>query len=584
MHKESAIILIKRLLKRYIHPYYGQISLSMFWMLVASGMTGLFAWIIGPVMDDIMVGGKRTMILPISGFVLICLFLRGFSNYMHTVQMGKVGHSLVADIQHDMFSHMLRLDLAFYHENHSGSLVSRIISDVQVMRAALVDSLTGIGKNIVTLIILIGLMFYRDWLLALVAFTIFPLVSFYVAKLGRKLRLLSGRKQAAVADMTAGLAQTFQAIRQVRAFGREDFELNRAENILQHVKNLNIRNIRTGNLSVPVNDVLVGLTLFWIISYGGYQVVDGVRTAGDIMSFIAAFLMAYEPMKNLAKLNNSLNVGLGATERVLELLDTKRHIESDIEFDKNPLDDAEAMMIAFDNVSFAYHNDSGQVLDGISFVADAGKVTALVGPSGGGKTTILNLIPRFYDVHEGVIKINEQDIRDVSLGSLRNKIAFVSQDIVIFSDTVMANIAYGADNATEEEIIVAAKAAFAHDFISALPEKYQSQLGENGAKLSGGQRQRIALARAFLKNAPILLLDEATSALDTESERFIQQSLMTLQKGRTTLVIAHRLSTIENADQILVLERGRIIERGTHQELLDMRGLYSSLNFQNAAE
>lgn len=583
MNKTSATHLIRRLLGRYIRPYYGQIAVSLFWMLIASCMTGLFAWIIGPVMDDIMVGGDGKMIFPIAGLLLFSLVLRGISTYLHTVQMGKVGHSLVADIQRDMFSHMLRLDLSFYQQNHSGSLVARIISDVQVMRSALADGLTGIGKNLVTLFILIGVMFYRDWVLALAAFTIFPLASFYVAKLGKKLRAISGRTQNAVSDMTAGLAQTFQAIRQVRAFGREEFEVTRAEDTLQNVRKLNIRNTRTGNLSTPVNDVLVGLILFGVISYGGYQVVEGARTAGEIMSFIAAFLMAYEPMKKLAKLNNNLNVGLGAAERVLNLLDTQRQIESEAEFGKPAIHDAQSMAVTFDNVGFAY-SDGGKVLDNVSFTAEAGKVTALVGPSGGGKTTILNLIPRFYDVHEGTVTVNGQNVKDVSLASLRDKIALVSQDIVIFSDTVMANISYGGDNATEEDIIAAAKAAFAHDFIMAMPEGYQTQLGENGAKLSGGQRQRIALARAFLKNAPILLLDEATSALDTESERFIQQSLMTLQKGRTTLVIAHRLSTIENADQILVLENGRIVERGTHAELMNMQGLYSHLSIQSHAE
>ena len=322
---------------------------------------------------------------------------------------------------------------------------------------------------------------------------------------------------------------------------------------------LNIKSTRTGNLSTPVNDVLVGIILFGVISYGGFQVVAGQASAGDIMSFIAAFLMAYEPMKKLAKLNNNLNIGLGAADRVFGVLDTKIGIEKQKRLPA--LKTKKSMDIEFQDAFFEYDQDV-PILDHISFTAGAGEVTALVGPSGGGKTTILNLIPRFFDVKSGQVLINGQNISKISLKSLRESIAWVSQDITIFDDTVMANIGYGRDGASDKEIIKAAKSAFAHDFIMDLPDGYQTKLGENGTSLSGGQKQRIALARAFLKNAPILLLDEATSALDNESERFIQQSLEKLQKGRTTLVIAHRLSTIEKADQIIVLNKGKIAEKG----------------------
>jgi subfamily B ATP-binding cassette protein MsbA len=488
--------------------------------------------------------------------------------------MGKIGHHLVTDVQRDLFSHMIRLDLQFFKDNHSGSLVARIISDVQVMRSALSESITGIGKNVITLIILILVMFIRDWVLALVAFTVFPLAAIYVAKLGRKLRSISGRTQNAISSMTSGLAQTFQAIRQVRAYGKEEFEENRAEKTLTDVRHLNIKNTKTGNLSTPVNDILVGIILFGIISYGGFQVADGERTAGDIMSFIAAFLMAYEPMKKLAKLNNNLNIGLGAASRVMDVLDTPIDIEKDTKGEA--LNVRYSMDVVFQNVSFSYE-DSDDVLKDVTFKAHAGKVTALVGPSGGGKTTILNLIPRFYNVDGGVITINDQDISKVSLKSLRDQIALVSQDIIIFDDTVAANIAYGLNNVSQSDIEAAAVSAFAHDFILNLPDGYQTRLGENGAGLSGGQRQRIALARAFLRNAPILLLDEATSALDNESERFIQESLKKLQKGRTVIVIAHRLSTIENADNIIVLDKGQVAEQGTHAKLMAKNGLYQTL-------
>lgn len=574
MESKSAFTVIKRIFRNYIKNYSVLLASALFWMVVSAAMSGVFAWIIGPVMDEIMVKANRDMIFPIATLLLVCLIIRGISSYLHTVQMAKIGHSLVADIQGDMFKHMIRLDLRFFQEHHSGSLVARMISDVQVMRAALAESMTGIGKNLVTLIILVAVMFYRDWILALACFTMFPLVAFYVAKLGKKLRNISNRTQEAVSQMTAGLAQTFQAIRQVRAFGREDFEVKRAEKTLFDVRGLNIKATRVGNLSTPVNDVLVGIILFGIISYGGFQVVNGHATAGDIMSFITAFLMAYEPMKKLAKLNGNVNIGLGAADRVLNVLDTSIGIEKAQRLPT--LKTKKSMDVEFKNVGFEY--EAGEpILQDINFVAEAGKVTALVGPSGGGKTTILNLIPRFFDPVAGTVMVNGQDIRKVSLKSLRDTIAWVSQDIVIFDDTVAANIAYGGDEATEKDIIKAAKSAFAHDFIMDLPQGYETRLGENGTTLSGGQRQRIALARAFLKNAPILLLDEATSALDNESERFIQQSLETLQKGRTTLVIAHRLTTIEKADQIIVLEAGKIVESGTHTKLMKNNRVYKTL-------
>jgi len=515
----KAIPLIKRMFRTYVRPYFGDLCVALFWMIIAASMAGVFAWIIGPVMDDIMVQGNTDMIFPIAGTLFACLCLRGISTYLHTVQMGKMTHYIVADIQGDLFKHMIKLDLQFFQDNHSGSLVARMISDVQVMRSAMVDSMTGVGKNLVTLIILVGVMFARDWVLALMAFTIFPLAAFYVARLGKKLRNISGRTQGAIGSMTSRLAQTFQAIRQVRAYGREKFETERAEKTLHDVRGLNIKNTRTSNLSTPVNDVLVGIILFGVISYGGFQVAAGNATAGDIMSFIAAFLMAYEPMKKLAKLNNNVNIGLGAAERVFDVMDTPLQIEKTKRLPA--LRAKKSMDVAFENVRFAY-DDGEQVLNDISFVADKGKVTALVGPSGGGKTTILNLIPRFYDINGGTVRVNGQDVSKVSLKSLRDNIAWVSQDIVIFDDSVAANIAYGLEKATDKDIIKAAKSAFAHDFISELPDGYDTQLGENGSSLSGGQRQRIALARAFLRNAPILLLDEATSALDNESERFIK--------------------------------------------------------------
>jgi len=370
------------------------------------------------------------------------------------------------------------------------------------------------------------------------------------------------------------LSQIFQGIRQVKAYGMEDYEQQRAGKAIKKVKNLNMKSVRTGNLSTPVNEILVGIVLFGVIGYGGTQVANGEMTGGQLGAFLAAFIMAYEPMKKLAKLNNTLQTGLGAAERVFALMD--RDITINDPATPATLSETKPN-ITFEAVEFQYPETDSKALDGVSFTAESGKVLALVGPSGGGKSTIINLIPRFYDAGAGAIKINGQDIKNVSMASLRSHIALVSQDITIFDDTVSNNIRYSKPEATQEEIERAARMAYAHDFISTMPEGYDTRLGEDGVRLSGGQKQRISIARAVLRDAPILLLDEATSALDNESEHAVQQALEELQHGRTTIVIAHRLSTVQSADKIIVLDNGQIVEQGKHDELLALGGLYAKM-------
>ncbi|NBX67247.1 MAG: ATP-binding cassette domain-containing protein, partial [Proteobacteria bacterium] len=342
------------------------------------------------------------------------------------------------------------------------------------------------------------------------------------------------------------------------------------------VRDMNIKNVRTGTINTPVNDTLVGLCVFGLILYGGHQAQGGHLTPGELMSFITAFLMSYEPMKRIAKLNNTLQIGLGAAARVFEILDTKPSIA-----DGRETPSFVKPEIRFEGVTFAYDGADDAALEAASFIAGAGQVTALVGPSGGGKSTILNLLLRFYDPQGGAIKVAGHDLRNLGLGHLRGHIALVSQDITIFDDTALANIAYGREGASDAEVVAAARAAHAHEFIENLPQGYSTRLGENGVSLSGGQRQRIALARAFLKNAPILLLDEATSALDAESEALVQESLANLQQGRTTLVIAHRLSTIQHADRIVLVDKGGVAEEGTHDTLLAKGGMYAALYARN---
>ncbi|MFP4313909.1 MAG: ABC transporter ATP-binding protein [Alphaproteobacteria bacterium] len=572
---KKTLSLVKRLIREYLRPYLGQLGVAFLFMAVAAAMTAGIAQLMQPVLDDVLsADGRGNNVWLIATMVFGVFFVRGIATYLHTIIMNKIGQSIVADIQKSLFDKFMGMDLAFFHANPSGQLISRVINDVNVMRVAVSDSLTGLGKSTLTLIFLIAVMFYQDWKLSIAAFIIFPFAAGFVSYLGRKLRKVSGDIQDEMAGLSDILSQIFHGIRQVKAYGMEAYESKRCGQAIDSVKKLNIKSVRVGNLSTPVNEILVGLVLMGVIGYGGMQVASGAMTAGQLGAFMAAFIMAYEPMKKLAKLNNALQMGLGAAERVFALMDRDIRIQdSDNALDLN----VKAPEIAFSKVNFQYQEADDKALNSISFIALPGKVTALVGPSGGGKSTIINLIPRFYDVSGGKITINGHDLRDLSLKSLRSHMALVSQDITIFDDTVLSNIRYSKPEASESEVIEAAKMAAAHEFIEGMPDGYQTILGEDGVRLSGGQKQRIAIARAILRDAPILLLDEATSALDNESEQLVQKALKELEKGRTTIVIAHRLSTVQNADQIIVLDKGQIVETGKHDELIKKKGVYASM-------
>lgn len=567
--------LVKRLVKNYLSAHIGLLLIAICFMVIGAAMTAAFATIIEPVMDQVLVAGNINRVWALAGGIFIIFFVRGAAGYMDTILMNKIGQSIVATIQNQLFGHFLALDLKFFHENPSGHLISRVVNDVDVLRGAVTNCLTSIGKSLITLVFLIGVMFYQDWVLAIAAFTIFPFAAIFVAWIGKRLRKMSGGIQSGQAGLSHRLSQIFQGIRLVKAYGMEGHEKRVAKHSIDKLRGLILKSVRTANLSTPVNETLVGLVVFGIIVYGGYKVSAGETTAGELLSFITAFTMSYEPMKKLARLNNSLQLGLGSADRVFDMLDrTPSVTDSDdaVEVDLSKPD------IEFKNVSFQYEGETRQALNDVSLTIPGGKVTALVGRSGSGKTTIMNLIPRFFDVTSGNINVDNQDLRNIQINSLRQHIALVSQDITIFDDTVWANIGYSKEGAYQDEIIKAAIAAEADEFIRDLPQGYDTILGEDGVTLSGGQRQRISIARAILRNAPILLLDEATSALDNEAERAIQKTLSEIQKGRTTLVIAHRLSTIQSADQILVMEEGKVIERGSHDELLSLEGTYARMH------
>lgn len=572
--KPQTLSLVKRLVKDYLSAHYAMLFLAVCFMIVGAGMTAAFATIIEPVIDQVLVAGNTARIWGLGAGIFLIFFIRGIASYMDVILMNKIGQSIVARIQNQMCAHFMQLDLKFFHENPSGQLISRVVNDVEVVRGAITNALTGIGKSVITLILLTAVMFHQDWVLAIAAFTIFPFAALFVAWIGRRLRKMSGAIQSGQANLSDRLSQIFQGIRLVKAYGMEGHEEKTADKAITSVRKLMIKSANIANLSTPVNETLVGLVVFGIIVYGGFQVAAGESTAGQLLSFITAFTLAYEPMKKLAKLNNQLQMGLGAADRVFDMID-REVIVKDKENAKEII--LKQPEIIFDNVEFRYEDEERRALKGVSLNIPAGKVTALVGRSGSGKTTIMNLIPRFFDVTTGGVFIDGIPVEDVTKASLRQNIALVSQDITIFDDTVWANIGYGKEGAFQDEIIKAAIAAEADEFIRELPNGYDTKLGEDGVSLSGGQRQRISIARAILRDAPILLLDEATSALDNEAERAIQRTLSEIQKGRTTLVIAHRLSTIKNADQILVLDRGCVIEQGVHDDLMEKAGIYADM-------
>jgi ATP-binding cassette, subfamily B, bacterial MsbA len=565
--------LVWRLARDFMRPHARPILFSFLLMGVAAGSTAGRAWLMQPVLDRIFVAREGSLLLLIAGAALAFAIAKGLADYGASVLMTRVGQRVIADVQIALFARLMRADLAYFHANPSGTLISRFTSDAGLLRGAAANVIAGVGKDAVTVVFLVGVMFYQDWLLALISFFAFPLAIRPIIAIGRRIRRVAANTQAEMGQFTTLLNQTFQGARHVKAYGMEEYEERRAVGLIERLFALIDQSIRTRSRASPIMETLGGMAIAVVILYGGHQVIAGARTPGALFSFITALLLAYQPLKSLANLNASLQEGLAAAQRIFEVLDIEPTIRD--MHGARPLRIAGGE-IGFEDVRFGYV-PGVLAIDGISLTIPAGRTVALVGPSGAGKSTILNLIPRFFDVGSGSITIDGQDIRSATLASLRGAIALVAQEISLFDDTVHANIAYGRFGASAAEIEEAARAAAADAFIRELPNGYDTLVGEHGVRLSGGQRQRIAIARAMLKNAPILLLDEATSALDSESERQVQRALDMLIRGRTTLVIAHRLSTIQRADLICVIDRGQVIETGRHAELLERGGLYARL-------
>ena len=576
----STVALVRRLLRENVRHYFGWLVLALVCMAVMACATALSAWLMEPVVNEVFIAKKRETLWLISAVVLATFAVKGAANYAQTTLVSYVGLRIIADNQTRLYAHLQRMDLAFFQSRPTGTLISRFTVDIALMRAAVSNALTGFGKDALSLVGLIVVMFIQDVRLAVVAFLVFPVAVIPIVRLGRRMRRVSANTQEEMGQFTTLLQQTFQGVRVVKAYAMEPYEKGRIRAIVERVFELTLKSARTRALSSPIMETLGGLAVALVIVYGGLRVIDADIDPGSFFSFITALLLAYEPLKRLANLNASLQEGLAGAQRLFDMLDTEPAItERPGARALAPREGA----IRLEGVRFAYGNGA-PALDGVTLEVPAGRTVALVGASGAGKSTILNLIPRFHDVADGAVTIDGVDVRDATFASLYANIALVSQEVTLFDDTVRANIAYGRAAAGEDEIVAAARAAGAEGFIRELADGYDTVVGEQGIRLSGGQRQRLAIARAILKDAPILLLDEATSALDTESERHVQAAMKKLMRGRTTLVIAHRLSTVIDADSITVIERGRVAEAGTHAQLLGAGGAYARLHALQFAE
>ncbi len=570
-----------RRLLGFLRPYAARLFMAMLCMVVLAATTAGVAWLLQPALDYALAGTHPEYIYIIPGAVVALYLVKGAAYYGQAYLMGWVGQRVIHDLRSRLYRHLLAQSLPFFAHRKTGELLARITYDVTLVQAAVSTAVTALMRDSMSIIFLLGVVFYQDWLLALIAILVFPVVVYPIIRFGRKMRAATYDGQVAMGQMSSLVEESIGGIRVVKAFGMEAYEQARFDAVIREFMQHQMRVFRVNALSFPIMELLAGFGIAGVLLYGGLRVMHGEATAGTLISFLAALIMLYEPVKRLSGANNQIQQGLAAAERVFAVLDTPVAIQDApdaIELD------AFQREIRFCAVGLRYPGEERMVLRDIDLRIAAGEVVALVGRSGAGKSSLVNLIPRFLDVSEGRLLIDGHDVRALTQASIRRQMALVTQDIILFNDTVARNIAYGHDDVSEAQIHAAARAANAHAFIEQLPQGYDTKVGEKGVILSGGQRQRLSLARALLKNAPILILDEATSSLDSESERLVQQAIERLMQGRTVIVIAHRLSTIRHADRIVVLDQGRIVEQGGHAELLAKNGLYAELHAMQFAD
>ncbi len=569
----STIYLAKRITREYIVPHWKTFLISVSLMVVIAGTTSLNAWLIKPALDSVFVDKNVTALVVIPLVVLLVTVVKGFATYFQLLTMNILSLRITSDMRIRLYAHFIRSDISKLHSKSSGDMMSSIINEIGAVVGVVNSVVNGFVKQLLTLVALIVVMFYQSLELSLIAFIGFPLAAYPIYKLGKRLRNLSFKNQEMASKFSSQMSDTLQYSKLVKAYHCEDFEVRRMGLIIERIFKMGKKISRISLIASPFVESLAGVGVAAVIWYGGHQVITGQTTPGAFFSFFAAMMMAYKPLKSVSNMNSGVQMGLAAATRLYTLFDEKPTL-----VDKpNAIELTDVKGdIEFENVNFGYVDDK-LALREVSFKIPAGKTVALVGHSGGGKSTIMSMILRFYDPESGAVKLDSHDIRDLTIKSVRNSMSVVNQEVMLFDDTILENIRYGKEDATEEEIIRAAKMAEADEFICELPEKYHARVGQNGIRLSGGQRQRIAIARAILYNAPILLLDEATSSLDPISEKLIKDALAKLMKGKTTLVIAHRLSTVIHAHKIVVISGGRVVEEGTHKELLEKGGAYANL-------
>lgn len=566
--------ILSRLFKDSVKPYSLKLSSSFFFMIITALSTGLTAWILDPAIKMIFLDKNTQMLTIIPIAIIITLLIKGISTYWQTAILTDVGQRIIADTQIKMFSKITYSDLAWVQKNHSGKIISNFLYDVTLLQDSVSNSLANGVRDILTLICLIAVMYYQDWRLATVSLIAIPLVALLSKKLGKRMKKASTEGQVETGILATLLSENLDGTRVVKAYQQEEREIQKVSLSIYKRMHLIIKGIKTRAAASPFSEFLAGFGIAAALYYAGVRGIQGELALNEFVSFLGAMMLSFQPLKRLSAISTSIQDGFAAAVRIFNLMDQESYIKEADNANQLAITNGK---IEFKDVSLSYENNKNLALSCISLIIEPGTTTALVGPSGAGKSSCLNLIPRFYDPSNGSIEIDEQNIKHLTLDSLRSCISLVSQEPKLFDVSIKENISYGNISASYNEIVDASKSAAAHEFIMSLPNQYETIVGEKGFSLSGGQKQRISIARAFLRDAPILLLDEATSSLDNESENLIQIAIKKLMQNRTTIVIAHRLSTIIDANKIAVFDSGKIAEIGTHQELIKSNGIYSNL-------